>query len=44
MTKQPLPREPLPHDFRPLWRLLGWLGLVVLAVAGLAAAIDFATR
>lgn len=41
---QPLPREPLPRDFRPFWRFLGFLGLVVLAVAGLAAAIDLATR
>lgn len=41
---QPLPREPLPRDFRPFWRFLGLLGLVVVAIAGVAALIDLAAR
>lgn len=35
------PREPLP-SFRPFWRFLGWIFVLVLAIAGASALLALA--
>ena len=35
-----LPREPMPVSWKPAWKFLGWMVLVVVAMGLIAAAIN----
>jgi len=34
------PREPMPTDWKPVWKFMGWMLLIVLSMGLVAAVID----